>query len=235
MTDIIARIKIKGKNYEVLVDIDKALQLKQGKPVSIENVLSIDKIFYDSKKGLNVSDKDLEEAFGTSDISKVAEKIIKQGEIQIPKEYRDKERESKKKQIVDFLARHAIDPRTDKPHTAERISAAIDESGINVDNRPIEQQITKIIEKVREILPLKIQTKKLKLRIPAEHTGRVYGLLSEHKESENWLANGDLECVVNIPVGLQDDFYDKLNAVTHGSAISQEIKEEKKASAGGVK
>jgi hypothetical protein len=25
---------------------------------------------------------------------------------------------------------------------------------------------------------------------------------------------------------LQEDFYDKLNAVTHGSAISEEIKEE---------
>jgi len=228
MTDVIARIKIKGKHYEVLVDVDKALQLKQGKPVSIGNVLAIDKIFYDYKKGSNVSDSDLQNAFGTSDIKTAAEKIIKQGEIQIPKEYKDKEREDKKKQIIDFLSRYAIDPRTEKPHTPERISATIEESGINIDNRPVEQQITKIIEKIKEILPIKIQTKKLKLRIPAEHTGKVYGLLSEHKESENWLANGDLECIINLPIGLQEDFYDKLNAITHGSAISQEIKEGEK-------
>lgn len=227
MTDVIARIKIKGKNYEILVDVDKALQLKQGKPMSIENVLAIDKIFHDSKKGLRVSDSDLQGAFGTSDISKVAEKIIKQGEILVPKEYRDKEREDKRKQIIDFLSKYVIDPRTEKPHTAERIATAIDEAGVNIDNKPIEQQITKIIEKIKLILPVKIQTKKLKLRISAEHTGRVYGLLSDYKESENWLANGDLECVINLPVGLQEDFYDKLNAVTHGSAISQEIKEGK--------
>ncbi len=228
MTDIIARIKIKGKNYETLVDVDKALELKQGKDIPISEILATDNIFYDSKKGLHVSDSDLQEAFGTSDINKAVEKIVKQGELQIPKEYRDKEREGKKKQIIDFLARHSVDPRTNNPHTAERISAAIDEAGISIDNRPIDQQITKAIEKIKTVLPIKIQTKKLKLRIPSEHTGRVYGLLTEYKESENWLSNGDLECVVNIPLGLQDDFYDKLNSITHGSALSEEIKEEER-------
>ncbi len=225
MVNIIARTKIKGKSYEILVDVEKALQLRQGKQVSIENVLAIDKIFYDSKKGLHVSEKDLESAFGTSDIKKIAEKIIKQGEIQIPKEYKDKERENKKKQIVDFLAKYATDPRTNLPHTAERISSAVEEAGINIDNRPIEQQITDTIKKIKKILPIKIKTKKLKLRIPAEHTGKAYGLLSDYKEIENWLSNGDLECVINLPIGLQEDFYDKLNAITHGSVISQEIKE----------
>jgi len=45
------------------------------------------------------------------------------------------------------------------------------------------------------------------IKIPAEHTGKVYGLVQEYKEKENWLSNGDLEVVVNIPVGLQEDFY----------------------------
>jgi ribosome maturation protein SDO1 len=226
MTDIIARIKIKGKNYEILVDADKALQLKKGGNVEVREIVATDNIFYDSKKGLHVSDSDLKEAFGTADFIEVAGKIIKQGELQVPKEYRDSERENKKKQIVDFLARHSIDPRTSTPHTPERIANAIDDAGINIDNRPVEQQITKAIEKIKTVLPIKIQTKKLKLRIPSEHTGKVYGLLSEYKETENWLSNGDLECIVNVPIGLQDDFYDKLNSVTHGSALSEEIKEE---------
>lgn len=225
MTDVIARIKVKGKHYEIFVDVEKALQFKKGSG-NIDNVLSTNKVFYDSKEGLHVSDSDLMNAFGTADIKKIAEKIIKQGEIQIPKEFKDKERGDKKKQIIDFLSRYAIDPRTDNPHTIERISSAIDEAGVSIDNKPIEQQITKIIEKVKTILPIRIKTKKLKLRIPSEHTGRVYGILSEYKENENWLPNGDLECVVNIPVGLQEGFYDKLNSITHGSAISQEIKGE---------
>ena len=235
MTSVIARIKIKGKNYETLVDVDKALQLRQGKPVNIENVMSIDKIFYDSKKGLHVSDKDLEDAFGTPEIGKIVEKIIKNGEIQVPKEYKDKERGDKKKQVIDFLSKHAIDSSTGNPHTPSRIENALNESGVSIDNRPVEQQISGIIEKLREILPIKIQKKKLKLIIPSEHTGKVYGLLKEYKEKEDWLSNGDLDVIVSVPVGLLEDFYDKLNSITHGSSISQEIKTEEKTEKNDIK
>jgi ribosome maturation protein SDO1 len=227
MTDVTARIKIKGKNYETVVDVDKALELKKGKDVPIENILAVDSIFYDNKKGLHVSEQDLEEAFGTTDIKKAAEKIIKKGEVLVPKEYKDKEREGKKKQIVDFLSKYAIDPRTNNPHTAERISSAIDEAGINIDNKALGEQLTKVIDKIKEILPIKLKTKKLKIRIPAQYTGKVYGILQDYKENEEWLSNGDLECMIELPLGLQDDFFEKLNSMTQGNAMSQEVNEEK--------
>ena len=113
--------------------------MKQGKTIDVSEVVESKGIFHDSKKGLHVSDSDLKEAFKTTDTIAVAEKIIKSGEIQIPKERRDQERENRKKQIVDFLSRHALDPRTSSPHTAERISSAIDEAGISIDNKPVEQ------------------------------------------------------------------------------------------------
>ena len=95
---------------------------------------------------------------------------------------------------------------------------------MNIQNVPIEKQIPEIVEKLRKIIPLKIETKKLRIKIPSVHTGKVYGLIQEYKESEDWLANGDLEVVLNIPVGIQMEFYDKLNGVTHGSATSEEMK-----------
>ena len=61
--------------------------------------------------------------------------------------------------------------------------------------------------------------------IPAIHTGQVYGIVNPFKENEKWLDNGDLEVVVNVPAGIIMDFYDKLNNVTHGSAVTEEIKE----------
>ncbi len=227
MTDVTARIKIKGKNYETVVDVDKALELKSGKEVPIEDILAVEGVFYDNKKGLHASENDLNEAFGTTDIREAAKKIIKQGEVLVPKEYRDKEREGKKKQIVDFLSKYSIDPRTNNPHTAERISSAIDESGINIDNKAIGEQLTKVMDKIKEILPIKLKTKKLKIRIPAQYTGRIYGILQNYKENEEWLSNGDLECVIELPIGLQDDFFEKLNSMTQGNSMTQEVNEEK--------
>jgi len=225
MTNVPAKLKIKGKSFEVLVDVDKAIQLRQGKPVSMSNLLATDCVFYDIKKGLKASEADLTSAFGTSDINILAEKIIKSGEIEVPSEYKNKEREDKIKQVIDFLARNALDPGTNRPHTPERIKNALQEAGVNIDSRPVEEQISKILEKLRVIIPIKIETKKLSIRIPAIHTGRVYGILNEYKEKEEWMSNGDLQVIINLPAGMQLAFYDKLNGITHGSAIVQEIKE----------
>lgn len=222
----IARIKKAGKNFEILVDLDKALELKKTGEGNVGEILETDSVFYDSKKGLKASNEDLEKAFGNSNINEVAEQIIKRGEIQLPQEYRDKSIEERKKKIIDFFVRNAVDPKTGNPYTPDVISSALDDAGVSIDNKPIEQQVKKITEALQKIIPIKIEMKKLKIVIPAVYTGKVYGMLQEYKEKENWLGNGDLEIVVGVPVGLQSEFYDKLNTITHGSAISEEIKDE---------
>ncbi len=224
MANVTARIKLNGKNFEVLVDVDQALQLKKGIPVNIQNLLAIDKVYADIKKGFVVSENDLLQAFGSKDLNVVVDKIIKKGEILLPQEYRAKEREDKMKQVVDFLARNAIDPTSKRPHTIDRIKRALEESGVNIENKPVGEQISKIIEKLRPILPLKIENKKLSLKIPAAYTGSVYGLLKDYKEKEDWQDDGSLVCIINLPAGLQMEFYDKLNAITHGNTIVEEIK-----------
>jgi ribosome maturation protein SDO1 len=80
-----------------------------------------------------------------------------------------------------------------------------------------------VVSKLKEVIPIKIETKRIKLTIPAQYTGHTYGLLQEYKESEDWLSNGNLQVILNIPAGLLLDFYDKLNSITHGSVQSQEL------------
>jgi len=225
MTETIARIKLKGKNFEILVDLNKALEFKKAGSGNIDEILLVDRIFKDHKKGLQASDSDLKDAFGASEVSKVAEKIIKRGEIQLPQEYREKGREDKIKQVVDFISKNAINPQTNIPYTPEKIEGALKEAAVNIENRPIEIQIPGIIEKLNKIIPIKIETKKIQITIPAAYTGQVYGLIQTYKQSEEWLSNGDLKVIINIPAGLQMEFYDKLNAMTHGAALTEEIKE----------
>ena len=72
---------------------------------------------------------------------------------------------------------------------------------------------------------IKIETKRIKLTIPAIYTGKVYGIINQYKDEENWLSNGDAEVKVSVPSGILMDFYDKLNSVTHGSVLTEELKE----------
>lgn len=224
MVNVEAKLSIKGKRFEILVDVDKALAFKGGKSVSMQNVLAVDKIFSDVKKGMQASEADLITVFNTKDINIVAQRIIQNGELQVPSEYKANERENKIKQVVDFLAKNAQDPATGKPHTPSRIQDAIKQAAINIDNRPIEEQMSGILSKLKVVIPIKIETKKLSIRIPVMHTGKAYGIVKEYMEKEEWLSNGDLQVTINIPVGMQMAFFDKLNGVTHGSAIVEEIK-----------
>ena len=223
MTQTLARIKKAGKNFEILVDLDDALKFKKGEISSID--AEGDKVFTDSKKGQVPSSSDLNEAFGTTDTQEIIETIIKKGEVQSTQEHRGAEQEQRFKQVVDFLATNAIDPQTKNPHTPERIKNALEQAHVNIKNSPIENQIKEIVEAISKIIPIKLETKKVKIIIPAIHTGKAYGIVTQYKEEENWLENGDLQVIVSVPSGIVMDFYDKLNAVTHGAALTEEIKE----------
>ena len=58
------------------------------------------------------------------------------------------------------------------------------------------------------------------------HTGKVYGIINQYKEQEKWLDDGSLEAILKIPSGIIMNFYDKLNSITHGAALTEEIREE---------
>ncbi|MBU2562368.1 MAG: ribosome assembly factor SBDS [Nanoarchaeota archaeon] len=225
MPNTLARVKQEGKNFEIIVDLDNAIKFKKGEISFIE--AEGDKIFTDSKKGFVASPSDLQEIFGTREINLIAGKIIKNGEILLTQEHRDEERDRKVKQIVDFLAKNAIDPQTGHPHSPERIRTALNQSKINIKNVPLENQIKDIIEELSKILPIKLETKKVKIVIPAVYTGKAYGIINIYKEQEKWLDDGSLDVTVKIPAGIIMDFYDKLNSATQGSATTEEIKQEK--------
>jgi ribosome maturation protein SDO1 len=226
MAKVTARIKVKGKQFEIHVDLDEALKVRAGKG-DLLSALDTPQVYTDVKKGQIAPQKELLDAFGTSDVYEIARKIIVSGEVQKTQDFRDAERETRIKQVITLLLKNAVDQHG-RPYTEERLRRAIEEVHYAFDARPAEQQLPPLLEKLKTVLPIRIETKRIRLVVPARFTGQVYGLLKDYKESEEWLANGDLAAIVVLPAGMQLDFYDKLNAVTHGAIQSHELAEEKK-------
>jgi len=219
----IARIKIKGNTFEVLVDTVKALDYKKTKG-SMAGVLVFDNVFRDYKKGIRAGNDELETAFGTTDINEIGKKMILEGEILMPLEIKTKAREEKTKQIVDFLAKSCVNPQSGLPHTPQTIKSAMNEVGVRVDeNKPAESQAIQIMKLLQKILPIKIEVKRIAVKIQPAHTGKVYGIIKEFLVKEEWLADGALSVVLDVPRASLLNFYDKLNAVTHGTALTKEI------------
>ena len=225
MAKVTARAKVKGKHFEIEVDLDEALKVKSGKG-DITKALEFPRIFTDMKKGNVAKESDLVECFGTKEPYEIAKKIIISGEIQKTQEFRDSEKDAKIKRVIDILLKNAVD-QNGRPYTEERIKRAVEEAHYSFDSRAPEQQLNDVVSKLQTIIPIKIETKRIKLTIPAQYTGQIYGLLKDYKESEEWLANGSLQAVLNIPAGMQLDFYDKLNNITHGAVQSEELLEKK--------
>jgi ribosome maturation protein SDO1 len=182
-------------------------------------------IFTDVKKGNRASNAELESAFGTSDVTEIGKEIVKRGEVQVDSAHRSEEQEKKIKQVVDFLATNAIDPQSGRPISSERIKSALDEAHVNIKNVPVENQIQDILAALAPIMPIKVETRRIKITVPAIQTGKAYGIIAPYKEKENWLSDGSLEATVHVPAGILIDFYDKLNSATHGSALTTELTE----------
>jgi len=125
--------------------------------------------------------------------------------------------------VVDFLSKNAVSPEG-RPYTPDRMMKALGEANVNVKNKPIESQVTEIMDQLSKVLPVKIEMKKVKLLIPAVHTGKAYGIVKEFMKQEDWKNNGDLEVIVEMPTALIFDFYDKINSATSGSVMSEELK-----------
>jgi len=222
MVDTTARIKREGKHFEILVDLEEALKLRKGEGNINQAVLTND-VFYNLKSGEHASKEDLEKYFDSSDFFEICEKIIKNGEVVKTTDFLKEEQNQKYKQVVDFLVKNAISLEG-RPYTPDRIMNALNEAHVNIKNKPIEIQINEILEQLNKVLPIKVERKKVKLRVSSMHIGKAYGYLKEYISKETWLNNGDLECIVEVPSGLIMDFYDKINSATHGSVLSEELK-----------
>src|SRR3989344_4491816 len=177
MAKVTARIKSKGKDFEIHVDLDEALKVRDGKG-DVASALDSPVIFTDLKKGDKAKEKDLMECFGTTDVYEVATRIIQKGEVQKTQEFRDEAREQKIKQVVTLIVKNAVD-QNGRPYTEERIRRAIEEAHYSFDNKPAEQQMPEVLHKLKTVIPIKIEIKRIKMRIPARYTGTVYGLLKE--------------------------------------------------------
>jgi ribosome maturation protein SDO1 len=224
---VIARLKKKDENFEVLVDPNAAADIIDGKDIEVSKNLAIDSIFKDSKKGTHASEESLIKYFGTNDINTISKQIILKGDIQLTTEQRHKMQKNKRNRIIDTIVRNAMDPKTKAPHPRKRIELAIDQAGVHVDPfKPVNEQVKKIIDILRPIIPISMESIRISIKIPAEYIGRAYGTARNFGtlEREDWQSDGSWIGIVKLPAGLQNDFYDRLNDVTKGNVSTKVLK-----------
>lgn len=222
-----ARISKSGEKFEVLVKPEPALEFKMGKQLGISQVLVIDEIYSDAGKGTRASTEKLEKAFGTLDPVKIAEEIMRNGELQLTTDQRRQLVEDKRKQIIAFISRNCIDPRTNTPHPPLRIEQALNQVKYSIDPfKSSDEQAKDIIEELRAILPIKMEQMRVAVKVFAEYAAKGYGAIKGYGTitREEWQADGALVAVVEMPAGLYGPFVERLGKITQGTIQTKILK-----------
>jgi len=215
---VIARYEHSGEKFEILVDPDLAMDLKHGKEVNFDDLLAIDTVFKDAKKGEDKSEETLQKVFDTTDTKEIAKKIISEGEVQLTTDQRRAITEKKRKEVVNFIATNAVNPQTSTPHPVQRIENALQEIKFNVDlNKPVKEQINEVIKEIKKILPISMEKLKIAVKVPAQFSGKASVVLHKYGvEKEEWQNDGSLVAMLEIPAGVKQDLFNELNHLTHG-------------------
>jgi len=228
MADItVIRHSVAGEKFEILVKPDPALEYKLGKRKDVSTVLVSDEVYTDSNKGTRASTEKLLKAFKTQDTGEIIEIILKKGDLNLTTDQRRKMVGEKRKQIIEFIAKTYVDPRSHLPHPPLRIEQALEQARISIDPfKNTEEQCKDVVESLRSIIPLKSENMLLDISIPAQFASQSYAVLKSNGtlKKEEWQNNGSLKAILEIPAGARANVIDRLGSITKGSATVEMVK-----------
>ncbi len=221
---VVAKLRKGGMDFEILVDPYLARDLKEGKEVNFDDLLAVEEVFRNARKGERAPNEELQKVFGTTDVKEIARTIIIEGEVQITAEQRREMLEAKRKQIVTFLSKNTIDPRTNTPHPPARIERALEEAKVHIDIfKSVEAQIKDIVKALKPILPLKFEEMEIAIKVPPEYAGKAISALYKFGgvTKEEWQRDGSWICLMRIPSGMYGELMDLLGRITKGEALTK--------------
>ena len=227
MTDVtLVKYSFEGEKFEIMVKPDPALDYKLGKKKDISAVLVSDEIYTDSGKGTRPSAEKLLKAFNTEDQSLIAEIIMQKGDLNLTTDQRRKMIEEKRKQIVHFIAKTYVDPKSHLPHPPLRIEQAMKDGRVSIDpQKNVDEQVKEIVDKLRSIIALKSENLQLEIVIPAQFASQSYAVLKSvgSLKKEEWQNNGSLKAILEIPAAARPNVIDRLGSITKGSATVEVV------------
>ena len=224
---VIARLETYGERFEILVDPELAADYRRGGEIDISDILAVEEIFKDAHKADKASEENMKKAFETTDALEVADIIIHKGNIQITANQKRKMKEEKTKQVITQIAREAINPQTKLPHPPKRIAKAMEEAKVHIDPmKTVEEQIEPTVKAILTKIPIRIEKVEVAVKIPGVYAGKAYSTITQYGKiiKEEWENDGSWIGIIEIPGGLQDEFYTALSGLTHGEVETKLLK-----------
>ncbi|MCQ2376799.1 MAG: ribosome assembly factor SBDS [Methanocorpusculum sp.] len=220
---VCARLETHGLRFEILVDPELADKIRHGADIPIEDAAAALHVYENASHGDKSPDEDLQKVFKTTNFEEIAKQIIVKGEIHLTTEQRRHLTEEKRSRVITYIARNAVNPQTGLPHPAKRIELALEQVRVNFDPfRSVDDLVKETVKALRPILPIRFEERRIAAKFPMDFAARAYGAVSGaayvKMEKNEWQNDGSWICVVTIPAGMQEEFFNLANAAAKGDA-----------------
>lgn len=215
----VVRYKSGKTVFEVICKKGTAQKYREGK-LGISNTLVSDDVFVGHyQKGDRPSPSDLAAAFKTSDMAACAKYILDNGEISLSQDERKEKVEQRRKEIVNYIHKYYVDPKTKTPHPVTRIENALTTLKVHPDpDKDFEREVQDIVKALPGILTIKRCDVEATLVIPSAFMGAAEGIVRKHSKVSREKYSG-ADCVMEISFlpGDYDALVADLSRVTKGN------------------
>ncbi len=95
----------------------------------------------------------------------------------------------------------------------------MNEAKVKIDEfKPADAQVQDILKALRVIIPIKFVVKDIDVVLPSAHAHKGYSQIKSFGKllKDEWMNDGSWHGIIEIPGGIEQDFYDKVNHLTHG-------------------
>jgi len=217
----IVRYEKHGRRFEMLVNPEAAWFFLQGEEVELDDIFEVYVIYENISRGVKATKDDIEVVFGETTDREMAVRVLKEGQLQLTADQRNEILKEKRAEIVEFIHVHCINPRENTPIPKDRIDNAIIDLGVNISYKEeAKNQALEIIDLLKPIMPIRLESIKLAIKIPPSYTGSLYGYVisAGNLIQEEWIEDGSLAVLIQIPSGTQADFLEQITSRTKGKA-----------------
>ncbi|KAL1533531.1 ribosome maturation protein SBDS-like [Salvia divinorum] len=166
----VVRLKKHGNRFEIACYKNKVLSWRSRVEKDLDEVLQSQTVYSNVSKGVLAKSKDLVQAFGTDDQTKVCLEILEKGELQVAGKERESQLSSQFRDIATIVMQKTYNPETKRPYTISMIERLMHDIHFAVEpNSSSKKQALEVIRELQKLYPIKRSPMRLRLTVPEKN------------------------------------------------------------------
>ncbi|KAL1543745.1 ribosome maturation protein SBDS-like [Salvia divinorum] len=166
----VVRLKKHGNRFEIACYKNKVLSWRSRVEKDLDEVLQSQTVYSNVSKGVLAKSKDLVQAFGTDDQSKVCLEILEKGELQVAGKERESQLSNQFRDIATIVMQKTYNPETKRPYTISMIERLMHDIHFAVEpNSSSKKQALQVIRELQKQYPIKRSPMRLRCTVPEQN------------------------------------------------------------------